>query len=220
MSRARRATAWGVLCGLSAMTSPLQAEVAWKTFDATPYFIEPTECDRLAAHPDDPFRLAPGVPTSVMDRPAAIRACRTELSRFADNPRLAYQLARALTYDGRISEALPLLEQAAATGYPQALFVLGYLYLEGAYRAPLNPCRAAELIRSAALSGRLAALLGYPAYVLSGRFAACSLQENDEELQAFIVKAREQRLEYYPAVLAESLSRQLEQRAGAVTPRE
>lgn len=220
MSSVWRAIAWGLLWGLGAMAPPLQAEVAWTTFDATPYFVEPTECDRLAAHPDDPFRLAPGVPTSVMDRPAAIRACRAELGRFEGNPRLAYQLARALTYDGRVTEALPLLEQAAGKGYPQASFVLGYLYLEGAYRAPLNPCRAAELIRSAALSGRLAALLGYPAYVLSGRFAACSLPGNDDELRAFIAKAREQRLEYYPAVLAESLSRQLEQRADSVTPRE
>lgn len=217
IGRAAVAIAWS---GLLMWAWPAGAQVPWTTFDATAYFVEPTDCDRLAAHPDDPFRLAPGVPTSVMDRPAAIRACRADLARFAGNPRLAYQLARALTYDGRVSEALPLLEQAAGTGYPQASFVLGYLYLEGAYRAARNPCRAAELIRAAALAGRLAALLGYPAYVLSGRFESCGLVIDDAELRAFIAKAREQRLEYYPAVLAEALSRQLERRASELTPRE
>lgn len=213
MSGVWRATAWGLLCGVGMMTSTLQAEVVWKTFDATPYFAEPAECDRLAAHPDDPFRLAPGVPTSVMDRPGAIRACRAELAKSAGNPRLAYQLGRALTYDGRVTEALPYLEQSAAAGYPQSLFVLGYLYLEGAYRAPRNVCRAAELIREAALYGRLAALLGFPAYVLNGRFDSCTRDDSTTDLLSFVNRAREQRLEFYPAVLAETLQQTLRRRS-------
>lgn len=229
MSRPWRVAACSGLLILGAMTSPLRAEVVWKTFDATPYFAEPAECDRLAAHPDDPFRLAPGVSTSVMDRPAAIRACRAELAKSAGNPRLAYQLGRALTYDGRVTEALPYLEQSASAGYPQSLFVLGYLYLEGAYRAPRNVCRAAELIREAALYGRLAALLGYPAYVLNGRFDSCARNDSTPDLLAFVNRAREQRLEFYPAVLAETLQQALRRRSesdereatsAAVTPQD
>lgn len=204
-----------VTVGLAAPS--VSAEVIWKTFDATPYFAEPAECDRLAAHPDDPFRLAPGVPTSIMDRPAAIRACRAELARSPANPRLAYQLGRALTYDGRVTEALPYLEQSASAGYPQSLFVLGYLYLEGAYRTPRNVCRAAELIREAALYGRLAALLGYPAYVLNGRFDSCALADSTPELLAFVNRAREQRLEFYPVVLAETLQQALRRRSESDT---
>lgn len=227
-----KAFCWSIACSsllAVGLTAPsLSAEVVWKTFDATPYFAEPAECDRLAAHPDDPFRLAPGVPTSVMDRAAAIRACRAELAKSAGNPRLAYQLGRALTYDGRVKEALPYLEQSASAGYPQSLFVLGYLYLEGAYRTPRDVCRAAELIREAALYGRLAALLGYPAYVLNGRFDTCGRAEDTAELLAFVDRAREQRLEFYPVVLAETLQQALRRRgamgaseaSAAVTPRD
>lgn len=213
-------TAW--MLAIVGVAAPLQAEVAWKSFDATPYFAEPSECDRLAAHPDDPYRLAPGVPTSLMDRPAAIRACRAELAKSTRHPRLAYQLARALTYDGRVTEALPYLEQSATAGYPQSLFVLGYLYLEGAYRAPRDVCRASELIREAALYGRTAALLGYPAYVLTGRFDACERKADPEELLAFVKRAREERLEFYPAVLAETLQQTLQRRSASetFTPRE
>jgi len=66
------------------------------------------------------------------------------------NPGVRYELGRALTYAGRIDEAIPELERAAAKGYPQAQFVLGYLYLDGRYRAPKDACRALDLILDAA----------------------------------------------------------------------
>ena len=104
----------------------------WKSFDASRYSQEVTECDRLAGHSDDPNKVVPGIGTRAMDLPAAIQACRTDLAQDPQNPRLQYQLARALTYNGRVTEALPIIEQALSAGYPQAIFVTGYLYLEGA----------------------------------------------------------------------------------------
>lgn len=184
-------------------------QLEWKSFDASRYSQEVTECDRLAGHPDDPHKVVPGLGTRAMDLPAAIQACRTDLAKDAQNPRLQYQLARALTYNGRVTEALPIIEQSAAAGYPQAIFVTGYLYLEGAYSAPKNPCRAAELIRESALYGRLAGQLGYPAYVLAGRFEGCATSQAREELIELVETARKTRLDYYPAVLAESLLAQL-----------
>lgn len=195
-----------------AMGVSAQAEVTgltWKSFDSSRYSQEVTECDRLAGHPDDPHKVVPGLGTRAMDLPAAIQACRNDLVKDPQNPRLQYQLARALTYNGRVTEALPIIEQSAAAGYPQAIFVTGYLYLEGAYSAPKDACRAAELIRESALYGRLAGQLGYPAYVLAGRFTGCATSQAREELIEFVETARKTRLDYYPAVLAESLLAQL-----------
>lgn len=184
-------------------------QLEWKSFDASRYSQEVTECDRLAGHPDDPHKVVPGLGTRAMDLPAAIQTCRTDLAQDPQNPRLLYQLARALTYNGRVTEALPIIEQSAAAGYPQAIFVTGYLYLEGAYSAPKDACRAAELIRESALYGRVAGQLGYPAYVLAGRFEGCATSQAREELIELVETARKTRLDYYPAVLAESLLAQL-----------
>jgi TPR repeat protein len=201
------AAAWIALAATSVMAQVTTLE--WKSFDPSRYSQEVTECDRLAGHPDDPHKVVPGLGTRAMDLPAAIQACRTDLTQDAQNPRLQYQLARALTYNGRVTEALPIIEQSAAAGYPQAIFVTGYLYLEGAYSAPKDACRAAELIRESALYGRLAGQLGYPAYVLAGRFEGCAVSQAREELIEFVETARKTRLDYYPAVLAESLLSQL-----------
>lgn len=209
---------WLVALGLGLLAMPGRGEVTaleWKSFDVTRYSQAVTECDRLAGHPDDPHKVVPGLGTRAMDLPAAIQACRADLAQDPENPRLQYQLARALTYNGRVSEALPIIEQSAAAGYPQAIFVTGYLYLEGAYSAPKDACRAAELIRESALYGRLAGQLGYPAYVLSGRFTGCATSQSREELIELVETARKTRLDYYPAVLAESLLAQLKAEASS-----
>ena len=53
-------------------------------------------CDRLAANPDDPQRVASGAPFFQMDGPAAVEACRTAAERYPDIARFRYQLALAL----------------------------------------------------------------------------------------------------------------------------
>lgn len=150
-----------------------------------------------------------GVETREMDLPAAIAACRRDLAQDQSNPRLRYQLARALTYAGEVKEALPFIESSAAQKYPQSLFVTGYLYLSGAYQSPKDVCRAAELIYESAIYGRHAGQLGYPAYVLEGRFAACKTPQDKATLRALVEQARKSKLDYYPSVLADVLLREL-----------
>ncbi len=144
-----------------------------------------------------------------MDMNAAIAACRADLKNDPTNPRLIYQLARALTYSGHVDEGLPLIEQATRMGYAQAVFVTGYLYLDGAYKAPKNPCRAGELIRESALRGRMAGEVGFPAYVLEGRFKGCAVKQDPAELVRFLEAAKARKPEYYPGLLIDTLLREI-----------
>ena len=54
--------------------APLAGAVEFKSFNKEKYSQTITECDRVAAHPDDPLRVARGVETREMDLPAAIAA--------------------------------------------------------------------------------------------------------------------------------------------------
>jgi TPR repeat protein len=120
----------------------------------------------------------------------AIAACEAAVRADPRNPRLNYQLARSLGYAGRGGEAQGFRDTAVAGDYPQALFVVGFVYLTG-QGAPKDPCTAAPLIRRSALSGRFAGLVGYPHYVLTGAFASCPTVRTDQaELQAFLDRAQ------------------------------
>ncbi len=200
---------YAVIALLILSSAPRAGAVEFKSFDKDQHSQTVTECDRVAAHPDDPLRVTRGVETREMDLPAAIAACRRDLAQDQSNPRLRYQLARALTYAGEVKEALPFIESSAAQKYPQSLFVTGYLYLSGAYQSPKDVCRAAELIYESAIYGRHAGQLGYPAYVLEGRFAACKTPQDKATLRALVEQARKAKLDYYPSVLADVLLREL-----------
>lgn len=194
---------------LAAVAASPASAVEFRKFDTGVYSQTMTACDREAGHPDDPHKVGPGVRTAEVNLVAAIAACSADLAKDPQNPRLLYQLARALTYAGRVEEALPIIEKSAAAKYPQALFVTGYLYLSSAYSAPTNLCRAAELIRESAIYGRKAGLLGYPAYVLQGRFAGCPIDKDFTELAAFVDEARKMPLDYFQQVLADTITSQL-----------
>jgi hypothetical protein len=180
-----------------------------RTFDPSPYSQAVTDCDRRASHDDDPFKVAPGRERPQIDLPAAIRACDADLKRDPGNPRLLYLLARVLTYSGRVGEALPYIEKSAALKYPQSLFVTGYLYLDGAYQAPKNACRAGELIRESAVYGRLAGQVGFPKYVLDGRFQGCAVKQDPEELAGFLAAAKAAKPEYYTDLLVDVLQKEV-----------
>jgi len=96
-----------------------------------------TECDRLAADPQDQDKVAPGVPKKKIDAPAAIKACRHAVAEQPDQPRLLYQLARALIYGDRFntddiedSEVVRILNHAAESGYPAAQLLVGLWLLK------------------------------------------------------------------------------------------
>jgi hypothetical protein len=180
-----------------------------RTFDPSPYSQKVTDCDQRASHEDDPFKVAPGRERPQIDLPAAIEACAADLQRDPGNPRLLYLMARVLTYSGRVGEALPIIEKSASLKYPQSLFVTGYLYLDGAYQAPKNACRAGELIRESAVYGRLAGQVGFPKYVLDGRFKDCPVKQDPEELAGFLVAAKATRPEYYTDLLVDVLQKEV-----------
>lgn len=169
-----------------------------------------TECDRLASHPDDPDRVAPGRERAEIDLPKAIAACEMAVRADPSNPRLRYQLGRMLGYAGRGKEALDHRAAAVAANYPQALFVIGYITMLGMNEQPKDVCLGAELIRRAAIAGRVAGQLAFPKYVLAGDFAACPVKQDWSELLDFVSAARPQiRGEYYQNLLADMLEQDL-----------
>lgn len=169
-----------------------------------------TECDRQIAHPDDPDRVAPGVARADANLPAAIAACRAALEADPDNPRLNYQMARALGYSGRGEEALPYRAKAVEGDYPQALFVVGFITLFGLNGQPQDSCEAAALIHRSADAGRLAGLVGLPHYWLEGRFEGCELTFAPAELPAYLDRAEEMVAgEFYNAIMVHHLKASL-----------
>ncbi len=151
---------------------------------------DPTACDRLAAHPSDPDRVAPGVAQRDIDLPAAIAACEAAVRADPSNPRLNYQLGRVLAYAGRGRESRPFRDAAVAGNYPQALFVVGYITLFGLNDEPQDRCRAADLLRRSALAGRQAGRIAFVHWALEGRFAGCGTPLDRAEMAGFLAAAR------------------------------
>ena len=201
------------LLAITLHVSPVSA--ASLKFDSSKYSQSVTGCDRLASHPDDPLRVAPGVERGEIDLPAAIAACELAVARDPANPRLRYQLGRVYGYSGQGEKGFEHREAAVATNYPQALFVIGYLHLEGMNKARKDACRAAELIHRSALYGRFAGLVGYPMWVMQGRFAGCSAPQDSKEMQGFLDEAAAQTSDFYK----QSLIGELRSKLAAWTPR-
>jgi TPR repeat protein len=108
-----------------------------------------TPCDAAAARPGDTRRLSAGVPVPALDVGAALRACSEAAAARAEEPRLLYQLGRALDVAGRLADARQLYEAAAAADHPAALLALGHMHRVGRGTDP-DPARAAALVRRAA----------------------------------------------------------------------
>jgi hypothetical protein len=191
-----------------------QAGDGTEPFDPTRYSQQPTECDRLASHPDDPNRVAEGRERKEIDLAKAIAACEAAVRAEPKNPRLNYQLARVYGYSGQGEKALPYRRAATDADYPQALFVVGYITLLGMNKQPQDTCAGAELIRRSAHQGRLAGQLGFVHYVVTGRFDGCPVKKDAAEMQGFLDAAKKQvGGEYYKSLLVEQLERQLQARA-------
>ena len=105
-----------------------------------------TECDRLAAHPYDPLRVAAGVAfDKIADATAAIAACTKALEAAAGEPRFLLQRARAYAKAAEgakeagneelagqhTSARLADLAAAMERGYPMAFNNQGYAYANG-----------------------------------------------------------------------------------------
>ena len=111
-----------------------------------------TACDLVAADDQDPLRVAPAVRTGVLNTRLAIRACAQDLARSPNNPRLLFQLGRALDIAERFEEGRHFYEQAASQGYAAAMSNLAYVYLMGR-GVPRDLAISAHYYREAALRG-------------------------------------------------------------------
>lgn len=182
-----------------------------KAYSREDHTRDVTECDRLAAHPDDPEAVAPGVGQKEMDKPAAIEACSSAVADDPDNPRLHYQLGRAYGYSGRHEEADTHRRYALSAGYPQSLFVMGYIRYSGWDGRETDVCYGGELIRRAGESGRFAGLVAFPHYALSGAFDNCESYPkwNNAVLRDYLDKAAGMADGYYEELLVESLMQRL-----------
>ena len=173
-------------------------------YDRLDWSREVTECDRLASHPDDPERVIDGIPQGDVDLEAARAACEAAVAEDPDNPRLNYQLARVNGYAGRHDEGQPFRDTALRAGYPQSLFVVGYIRLTGWDGRPDDACYGGELIRRSALAGRFAGLVGFPHYVLTGRFAGCPSDQpviDRDEMTRFLDHAEADARGFYQEAL-------------------
>lgn len=190
------------------------AEALFLRFDPSPYSQLVTSCDQLAAHPDDPFKVSAGVAERQVNLADAIPACQEAVAQDPKNPRLNYQLARVLGYSGRGREAIPYRRAAVEADYPQSLFVIGYITLLGLNQQPQDTCRAGQLLHRSARYQRLAGLLGFPRYVLEGRFSECpNVRQDTEEMRSFVAEARKQfGSDYYKGLLAEMIEEDLRHR--------
>jgi len=166
-----------------------------------------TKCDELAAHPSDPEKVTEGVDEKSVDIENAIEACLSAVRSDPNNPRLNYQLARAFGYAGRHAEGDQYRIQALKSGYPQSLFVLGYIRLEGWDGRAADPCYGGELIRLSAQVGTYAGLIGFPHYASTGRFEGCDAYPviDQKEIDGFLDQAEKGAENYYQEILVKQV---------------
>lgn len=166
-------------------------------------------CDLAAAHPSDPDRVAPGVPTNQVVTHVAIPACRRAVAAQPEEGRFHYQLGRALVYwadanGADTAEGIAHLERAAERGHTQAQFVLGLMRKRSG-----DACAVEPLYRRAANRGLKSARISYVDEYLSGTWRDCEVGASAQDMAAFLEAARDQVSGYYEGMLLGALQREL-----------
>ena len=87
--------------------------------------------DELAAHPNDPDRVAKGVPMDDIIPRKAITAGEEAVKKHPGTPRFHYQLGRAYEAGGQNEKAFSCYQTAAAMGHRMADYNLGLAYAQG-----------------------------------------------------------------------------------------
>jgi len=144
------------------------------------------ECDRLAAHPEDPQRVTPGVPQSQIDFAKAIAVCERATNAEPANGRSRYQLARVLFYSGQNERAVQEMQRSADSGHIQAQYIFGTFIARNRPFAPTDICLAERYWRQSAEAGRQAARVQYLRFTVKGRFDSCSSVADDAQLSRFV----------------------------------
>lgn len=120
--------------------------------DEKPLLDLVTECDVLAAHPDDPQRMAEGVTDDrIVPRLAAL-ACERALKSDDGDPRFSFQMGRALSAAGKRADAFDHLKRAADAGHAAASAYLGDAYQFG-YGVPIDLAKALAAYKAAEAGG-------------------------------------------------------------------
>lgn len=90
-----------------------------------------TDCDLLAAHPDDEQRAdVPGVLFEEIEASRALPACQNALSEFPETPRFLFQLGRVVEILEGEEAAIDLYIRAAEAGSAQAALNLSIVYFD------------------------------------------------------------------------------------------
>jgi tetratricopeptide (TPR) repeat protein len=92
-----------------------------------------TDCDRLAASPEDPMHVPgiAGVNLTQIDIVPALAACNAAMQQHPDVARFAFQAARIALVQKDFALARQLFEKTAIAGYPAGYNNLGLLYYRG-----------------------------------------------------------------------------------------
>jgi len=180
---------------------------------ATASFATPsnaiTQCDRLAAHPEDPDHVGVGIPSKQVDLPKAAAACALELKKQPDNGRIRYQYARALAYSGDWEGAAPEMKKAADSGYRQAQFVYGLFVDRKRLANVRDVCIAEKYWLKAAQAGRQHARVQYAHHHLNGKFSTCQTRASQAELAQLLNAAASDASDFYERMLIGDLQQQL-----------
>ena len=114
------------------------------------------DCDRFAAHPEDPQRVHAGIPIAALDEKRALSACEAALAAAPEAARFRFQYGRALDKMGSLQDALGQYRVAAKEGYPAAQYAMGLIF-ERSNVMPFNKMKAARWYRGAADKGHAGA---------------------------------------------------------------
>ena len=110
--------------------------------------------------------------------------CREAVAEYPNHARSNYQLGRVLYYDGRGKESLPYLRRASDAGYPQAIFVLGFIQtIED--QVPIDFCAAADLWQRSAALDHPWTTVYLPLEYLKGNFKDCDVTLSEADIRRF-----------------------------------
>lgn len=90
-----------------------------------------TECDQLAAAPNDHHAVTEGVPFGAIQIDQAYEACQKATEEFPNEPRLMFQYGRVFLKDKQYTDAKDWYFKAANLGYLAAQNNLGVMYQNG-----------------------------------------------------------------------------------------
>lgn len=133
---------------------------------ADPATDEVHECDTLAAHPEDPYRMAEGLTMEQLVPRPALQDCGRAVKEHPSVPRFHYQLGRAQEASGQAEAAFASYNKAAELGHRMADYNLALSYARGTGTA-VDHDQAKAHLQKAADAGVAAAKNSLGEYVFS-----------------------------------------------------